>query len=1254
MAITDIEEKKKSTNVDEAITDANTDPSNTQVTDEDVAGARRKAGDEVERTIETAGLNTATEMDSKNSGAAGKSVSALFRKITGAPKTASSLGTRYQASGVVRDYNVSDADHLERNSAMAEAALEAVHSNIVREATRGAENSETAIIGVPSDVNVYSEESTIMSETATSRTVLYPDDHPRSRESGTIRQRRNKMLSVSGDYLFASTQYGDGHDACKGAHDYENLLFNELGQYGNIIPNRFIAPKRGRFWVRGFSPLPNNDDPIAQVGTVHRNPTGTGEGIDCVVSQAPANSKGLFDVVDLTPTMDAMEAAVAETAQLLTCNKSKFTLGQVEAIAQLFAQAQRVVDSPNEVIEWPEFADAQRSTLRSCPGLGSDTESLDCFNDYEPFIEFMHYLQESEIMLVGARLNCGHLRETLKFHKGMEGQNAHYPYWRTVFHGDPALRGNFRLPTAVAYAATKQSAVRFNTMAKWVYSMRAFWSDIESYIAVIDEGAAKDRVLSKVRVQKDVIDRFHNMLGKGTVNDPAEMTSAQTIYGGNSIDMVLAFDPNDLVHYTRSYNTAANTSAIVAWPACGYANVFTRTTAANAQTVVYDIWPSWLQILVQAVNSTPFRRRVVQHVPSGTPYNTDADSLEGFFKAGGYAPIQVDLEAPNWFSFYMLEALMCFKERVYGERNQLSGYFRYFRAQEVFKVESVMSDDLMSLYDALDGLENDSAIYYDANWSKPSDFPALHDGAVKENFNYLPTQQLAILHDLKKDKMPDGKTTGAIVLQPNQFDSYVFNTQGYAVQNPGIEAHAFANVSQIEQSAAVAWVSSPDGEDSILFMAGDAAPVIFARDLSLETGAKTVEMLQFDADAGLIGYEDNPDKAMYFDDDFKNLHPFQGYVLMKHRGNYVSETVSAADAANPRNAFARYSFCPVILSQTEFLKSDAADDFFVPNSQARHVALCSAAAGSKNIIRNGKTAVTSREIPSTAFTNIASRPSLYGYERFVPGIMAQVYMSVQGQAGNVCVRGDYTNDPSAVAAASGFAIGPGNAERIEKIYAYGWQPAIIGEDTAQNIEEARNTQGALFTVRSQLPSEWRWYEKQNVFATDGFAGINNAVTDFNVDYQLYRDVSQILARCNFAAGVDLVVYTQEDEGVEYITAGDQNNCVRSQFGRALSLQDCIALKHYFARYDKKALYSFYKAALFTVHHGIPGSIGNAEVEFGYELDAVRHPDTRTRLYRNDTRLFLTDKPVVRLNRNWNAYGMTAPLFYEQFHVNMKA
>lgn len=1253
MAIQAEDETKKiktSTGVDEAIRDANTNPDNTTVTDEDVEKARQQAGSLIEDTIGTAGVNQATQMDSKNLGAAGKNVSALFRKISGRNHTTSARSLVRYAPPPVRDEgtNVSDADHLERNQAMAQAAFEQVQSNIVREATRGTENGENTVIGVASDTNVYSEESVVMSETVTGKLTLHPSSSPKAREDGTYRVRRSKMLSVSGDYIHASSPAGHGHDQSKGWLNYENVLFNRLNQFGAIIPNQFVAPKRGRFWVRGFNPLGGVADPNVPAYRVARQVNG--EQVLCQVYQAPANSQGIFDVVDLTPTEDSMIAAAIETAELLTCNKSKFTMGQCEQIAQLFAAAQKVVDDPNQVIEWPEFTDAQRSTLKVAAGIAPNGTSEDCYNNLEPLIEFMHYLQESEIMIAVPRLDVSGIKDTLKFHRGMEGLNPSYPYWRNVFHGDPNEPGVFGHPSMAAYAATKSSARGYDTMAKWIYTFRTFWTDIESYVAVIDDGAAKDYIMSQIKVQRDVIDRLHNMLGIGTINDKDSMTSAQIIFGGNSVDLILGFDPNDLFNYTVT-GSDANSARITVWPACGYANVFTRTSATNAQTVVYNILPTWMQILQYAMNATPFRQRLLQYHPGGVRLAAGAPEnvAQFFFNSANYAQISIDLEAPSWYSCYFLEALMCYKERVYSDKNQLSGYLRYMRAEKVFQVDSVLKDDLITLKEALDGLITDTAVHYSATANKPSDFEELHDGAVKENFDYLGRQQLAIMTQVDAGKLNDTTSTEVMVLQPTHFDQHVFNLTGYTAHANG---HAYdgededilETIEDIPDS--LGYILSPDGNYAILSdgNASNPAPVIFTRDVTRHNGAKTVEMLQFDADAGPLGYEDNPAKAMYFDDSFVNLAPFDGYVLMYKRGNYA-----AFDEAEPNcTAFRNYFFAPVIKSKGKTRSLGG----FAANAIPHNVSLMSTDALSPNVFYaltgDSPATVTSRTVPAlNGAADIMRRPSLYGYERYVPaGYTALSYGTTVNTSRYGLVQG---RQQDVRAAGITFQTATGSSGELQRTRIYSWRPIRLGNEQAMSIADARTQFGEQFGLDTNAPSNWQWYSMQNVETTNWDNFLDTAGEDGVLEVESYVEALQ---RGNFIACAALIVANplRTAFAAEYPNAA-YNGAQQAQFGCHMDFDDAILFDEYFDRYEHKALNSYFASPLYGP---IANAVVNSETTWGYSLDITRSPETRKRTYRNDTRLFLTDKPVVRLNNNWNAYGMTAALFYEQYHTMMKS
>lgn len=799
------------------------------VPDSVVSEARVSAGDSIANTIDKVTDTVIDAIDSKNSGVTGATrKGSRFVNITGKP-------TGQKSTAMVRSTRVdygfaldsqSDFDPMERNTSLASAAFDQMHADIIRESTTSTINGETSVIGIPSDTNVYSEESTKATTTVNGTDVWRGVDDIQSRENGSIFMRDSSIVSVSGDYLHARGSVSGvindkSHAIQKGIPDQENLLFSRMDSKGMIKPGvgdahpGFVMPKRGRFLVTGFNPLNkcslDFSDDNCKIGTVKRvDLTTSGSGVngmvDVPVYQAPLNVNGKYKVIDVTPTMQANLSVTQEVLEHLTCVKGKYTPGQAEQIYQIFSSAQATIDDPERAIKWPEFLNADRSTLTHANGLNSKYD-LNLHNDMEQYIEFMHYLQESEIMYYKSVVGLKNARANLTAFRRLTGVNRKHPYFKKVFKGDPInplFEGGaytaLSYPTAAQYACSKASPRSFTTDGKWVMAQKKFWSDIEVAISIIVEGAAADSLMKRVRVQKDAVAAIEKALTIGIVSDTALTAAVGKLPG--IVGMVFGFDPNDLI-CEEQYTDPLNRNV---YPACGYLNVYTRTDLQNGQNMRYSIIPTWMQVLNHFMNSRNDMTRILKGSSSAMDLTTTKPTSGGFTRFSfqnedSYMPIVIDTLEPQYFDFIFLEAVTLYSDRIFSGANQMSALFRFIAAEKLFGVDMLQTDDLTPLSSALERYLGSLSTYaLPEKITSILDLPECPDEALdfldsvhNHQIMHIHTDPLVPTSNQEyrafggKDVVVNGlgdKVYDIIGFRPNWMDAHARNAQGWDFVSP--------------------------------------------------------------------------------------------------------------------------------------------------------------------------------------------------------------------------------------------------------------------------------------------------------------------------------------------------------------------------------------------------------------------------------------------------------------------------------------
>lgn len=1293
--------------VDAAIDKQNNAQDAVAISPEQVAEAREDAADSAARTLKKSGEATIGSIDSKNAGVGGTTVKdkiAFGGGIT--PINASAVKLRGTIAKAVTPVTVvADVDEMDRMQHMAESGYAAIQSEVLEEAVAGTENSDEKIIGLAQDNNVYSEETTIMAETVTRRTKKYGQEHPRHRASGTVFTRKAFGLSISGDsYDLETDAEGElkpvGTVYHKNWHLRENFLLNRLGSDGGYIANEFIMPKTGYFRLKGINPFYSGPRVLTKIGQVKRQ---SGEGyVLCGVYQARGN--GIFEVEDVTPLVSDATHAVEETVELITANKGKMKFGQAEAVANLFAALANKVDDRGDYL-YPELnLYRNRSSIGSVAGVASVDTSLSCKNDLAQYVNFMHSLSESEIFFIVQRLNVMNEKDNLKMFKGFEGMQDVYSnidksYWANVFKAKPS-EPHLKTPTMAAYLASFNSTKRFNRAAALVYGLREFWAKLEAQCQIIDEGDIKTAVMANVRVQRDAVEKLALKLAIGTTVDPENSTSDATVHLSDVGSIILNFDPNDLFDFVdagfdtvedKDHNVSATDFHINVFPSAGYVNVFTGQGGYLAEASTYFVLPVWMDALRRIMNSQTLRDRLLKFEPK------NKGLLQYFYHAsevGKYLPIKIDLVEPSWFTHYFLEGLREVKDVVLSVGNSQSGMFRFMSMLKEYGNEDVYDADTMSLSDALAKLIDNPYLHVDPHARTIADFKKLSREAIIDRFYEPENIQIGLATNIDLSYFGLGEKKSMVILAPSRFGHYVSNLEGWKIFKPNedgtdkVEVYA-SNVQELlgqfpVNSEGVAkglhlWPSKQQGQKTYLsaidpvgkyqiLLASTSnykkdTPVLFKRMIDSAAGA-TVMVGTANADPRILDFQDNPDMALYGHDGFQNLVPCDAFVLVRRVGSDISASGNLVHN-EAEVSLDDYMLCPVLFCDHTGNVTDSAA--FSNTTGVKYVGFYSRLGKAVNalyqpdakinaagevtpttLVRCRKRSIDESLTVESEFIRLMRLPTLYGYERFMPGNTG----FTAWRDGAIGLTQEWAqSDRGILIGASGRGSHDGMSHtQFMAFYPedFDWPNGdgqvpftAISQATVKIYLEER------FGVKITDASDFKWYNHQrvlfvNVQDDDMVADMKTEIETLAVilskplqPAQLNRAI--LMTDTDIATDRDVVVDNQGDNA-RYVLLGEETDVVaRQKF-----------IDRYIREFGELLYWPIRDYLRYQIAPFHSGAVDRPQYVFFGEVFEKFNPDLISSLKYNDIRAYYTDKPAVRLNVGWEAMGMTECLLAKRF------
>lgn len=1256
-----------------------------QVNDADVAKARADAAASAANVDEqTAGVSKA-QLENDTSGSSGAPSSGhVVRKGKGKGVESIGLsGATHFPVDARREIPelVSDLDKYDKNADLLDQAIGKVAAKIVKEATKGTDIKDTGIFGDPSMASIYSEESTTTVETVLGLGVEAPAGHPKSRQNATVFLQNSGVGLASGDILFGagksptSEEYIQGHDTLKGVLNRENFLLNRLTARGRFTTTpQFVMPKRGKFLVLGMNPY--GIDGIAQniVGYTHRQTT---NGDSAMYPVYQATDRTLFNVVEVSSIASDIKSVVDEIKPYVVANDSKYEIGMIEHVAQALADAEKYILEPEKVNAYPEFTKAGRSTLRFANDIAGADNNYNCYNGLDEYADFMFKLEHSEILWSGLNYmaNSKRILDTMKFHLGQQGrylanERGAAAYFYNIMKGGmnhvlPDGTPVANIPAIARYAQSMVSPRHITSPGRYLTRLKSVWSRLDECLNELNDGALTKVVGSKIKVNLLTIDQMLEQLEIGRISSESSDSSDIVKFGGD-FQFILDFDPNDLVQGAVAGQDLAGNPIINWFPVGGYANILVSTTLTNAETVIYNVLPTWLRTLLWAINDSSFNNRILLRDQSGQN-NTNSYFYDWASQSPApHLPMALDTNEPHFFWFYFAEASRAFSTRIFGAENANCGYLRWLGAKEVFSVDEVYdSAGFGSVYgnlsEAINRVATTKSIYVEPSWTTPLDLPTLSPSAI-ESIKEEPFDKILEIHHYDptsfNGKYDHQSIHAAIVLEPTRRDTYATNPAGWSfvIDAETDNANALAAIeSAIEflndipdlrligtagyTHDNLGWYRGSVHRQGTLVFTYDAitlnivVPVRALRYMSKDTRVTSgFPITQFDADASIVGYDTNPKDLLFNRDNFLAATHFDGfYLIAQDSGKYAYENFDdgvAPGVTSPYPLHRRIDFAPVIISTTP---ASSGYEHGIGGAAGhadnkRTILYLSRSLLADNIIYDANTIANGIPTGNKVYgrTRVGNGiyfrsllvPSLYGYRRMVLGNFTKQYFygELVGEE-----RSAYWYSLASGATAADRMLQAGH--KLRDFYGFAYVP--YNEPTAMNG----------VTIDKTGLSDPIYYASQRPYFLHFFI-------DDSLENNLTADLNELMAANNFAFD-----YSVNRQGAPVISEIDDD--VRPQWTftddfiveEVYPVNALFRLKEYEDQY-LEYLSDFYVDPLTSYIFHVPTTLGKAGKTVYNSVYQLKHPLVIDSSYFNDIRQYHIDQVFLHLNRDWAIYGST--------------
>lgn len=1204
------------------------------------------------------------------------------------------------------DYiSISDLDKYEKDRAEQAFQYDRVSAKIKSMSTRDIESGMHTIVGQASDVGVYSLENLVTPLTYTNAATLLPINHPQSRSIGTLYRRGpGIVINPLGDYIaglhdVAKGFAGVGADDASPVHNSAFIL-NSLDSQGHIVPNKFQVFKTGKFLLRGFNPFiaRNTSTNNTEWQTNHIKVQHTANakyyrqnemnGAVCEVEyywSNPDSNKNLFDVVDVTPTMENVYNVFdAVTAESLLCVKSKMTFGLFESLANTFIEITRGMSILEGKDEPEVFFQRNRSSLwngeRTSIYRGTNEYTFACKNDPSQYFRFMEGLRASESVLLLAGLNALNGVQAVKWGKGQTGKNGSdtiFSDFSGMYQGQTALGSHtdpntdINLPNMVPYLRSLMSARGFQRAGFLISQAKDFHSRVRQIQNMFNNDESLSPLLSKVYVMNEIVKQFENALSIGKFVESDGMSSNAVIKLPETIDIILDYDPNDLIGV---YRNGAQTEWL---PTCGYCNFVTDENVNYSIGETFYVLPIWLDSFIRYLKSdraydifkldlTSANRSIHEQwlrsleLSNGNYKNSKClltwllnaiDPEHGYSESTSnnvtigtwndrrFIPIQTDSLFGNLWGYMMMDAFRWNSKSAFQTGDRKNAYSsRYLPMFDRFegKLKAILEDFFdTDLYTVSKNIFNNDAFKLDGRWQTPDEFPTLSEASKDEYLSKFDNNIATIRAHYRETTGTNSDAARYLsVRQPAQYFSHLQSLKGITIFEHALNSNSKLQATALPYDKALdSFTFTLDGISLTRRRSALVSPTEIYAALATASPSATstyTDVISFTTEGNLSIFRHRFAKIGENDDDYATI---ERLLLTVPVTNYDVDQ--------------SYYHANDDLGNTLYGK----DHFLVPNSDylimgARQGVFADATRPSYHdyddiLLLPAEDYFNIPDTLPAAMSDFGNTPRAHGY--FAP-------RQVSGRYNDTDVIIDTTN--------RGFGVydDKNNWKKLAyriltrtSLYGY-MREATYGLLTLKSDYTGRQGDAGLTTSLTTLPSRYASVEFGFMPRILGAEVVNNN-WEYNIaakdDLHYGISDSTFFNRQKCFVGDPFAQYAS-DINYDICHFEDLGNWILSHSAHATYMNGGSVPKQISAlmEEDRERLYDYYHMGNMlhcpVINPSVAGDYLHMDVDFIYDNKVL------TRSVYNDMRTYRVGRPVRTLDRLWRNFANYIPLLYTHF------
>lgn len=370
--------------------------------------------------------------------------------------------------------------------------------------------------------------------------------------------------------------------------------------------------------------------------------------------------------------------------------------------------------------------------------------------------------------------------KAIAFFKGQTGKQESDPFFN-MLSGYSGLQDgigsktspdrNIKLPNMISFMRQPTTYAAFKRAGQVVYGVRDLKAFISNFIKTLHEDPSMVDLLKKVHVMKETVEQLEYAMSYGRVVEEEGMTSNAIAKLPDPIDLILDFDPNDLVFPVNSSGVNEDRMTLTKWyPAAGYANIYADNNISRNDPVQYYVLPAWLDCMLKTFKKREWEEYMTNDLSSVTrdyytceqdiiksanQHHADPDKYPNLnnqyllsflinydydtskFVRTGQIPTQFDPIIGNLFQALVAKSYELSSNETMNRANFMNAYLsRYLRmiSDPEFKLNEIVAAHYDSdFYSKITAILDNPAYDLDVKAYKPSKLPMLYPEA-REKF----------------------------------------------------------------------------------------------------------------------------------------------------------------------------------------------------------------------------------------------------------------------------------------------------------------------------------------------------------------------------------------------------------------------------------------------------------------------------------------------------------------------------------------